>query len=388
MFKVSGSPPRSSGEEPAKRKTNPMHLVILVLLGLLGSGKASPAAGSPLANDPKQAERVDAFLRSRQSPFPFSGSVLIAMDGNVVFDKAYGYADYELLVPNSPNTIFRIGSLTKPLTATAAMALVEKHQLSLDDPICRYIANCPRAWSPVMVRHLLSHTSGIPDLFGRVAAAPVEATREAIDKAIQSSPALALDSEPGSVYAYRNFNYMLLGYILEAVTGKHWGDVLQAEVFSRAGMTHTAYDDVWAVVEGRARGYDVKGGRIRNIPYKDHSAYAAGGLHSTTHDLHAFAGAFSAGRMVAPVTAREMLTPQHGDYGYGWQIKNYFGEHMFNHSGGIDGFASHLAVYPDRHLVIVVLSNIESEPAKLTACQIAAILLTPDHHPVTSCPEP
>lgn len=360
---------------------------VLALHSLSGAAFLSPHVAARSARPSDAPKKIDAFLRARQQPFAFSGAVLVAVDREIILDEAFGYADYELRVPNRTDTIFRIGSLTKPLTATAMMALVEKGQVSLDDFACRFVARCPSGWSTVKIRHLLSHTSGIPDLFTRVKAAPLGDTRAAIDDAIQSSSQVALVADPGTGYAYSNFNYMLLGYIIEAATGRPWSDVLQSTVFSAAGMTDTAYDEVWAIVPRRARGYDVKSGELRNIAYKDHSAYAAGGLRSTTHDLLAFANALTAGRIVQRSTVQQMWTPVLGDYGFGWQIKQYFGDAMFNHTGGIDGFASHLAIFPQERLVIVVLSNIESEPAKLTACNIAAFLLTPDHAPVNSCPD-
>ena len=332
-------------------------------------------------------QNVDAFLETRTDPFPFSGTVLVAVDGHIVLDRGYGFAEAELDVPNAPSTIFRIGSLTKTLTAAAALKLADMHQLSLDDSICRYLTSCPADWSPVRIRYLLAHVSGIPDLFNAIPAAPVERTRAAIDKAVQSAGRTALDSTPGSTYAYRNFNYMLVGYAIEVATGRPWEDVLRANVFDAAGMPHTAYDDVWAVVAGRARGYVMKDRSLRNIPYKDHSAFAAGGLRSTATDLWAFVDAFFAGRLTSREDVTMAVTPVAGDYGYGWQIKHFFGRLMFNHSGGIDGFASHIARYPDDGLTIVVLSNIESEPAKLTACNIASLLLTGVTRPLSACPE-
>jgi CubicO group peptidase (beta-lactamase class C family) len=356
---------------------------LLVLMSFRSQLLAAPA-DSPLKT---HAGQIDAFLRSRTSPFPFSGAVLVAIDGNVVFTKAYGLAEAELGVPNTPEMIYLLGSLSKPITAVALMTLVEKQQVSLDDPICRYIQNCPAEWSKVLVRHILAHTSGVPDLFNAIPPAPLEGTRGAIDKAIQIATTLALDSEPGSTYAYRNFNYMLVGYIIEVATGKAWSDVLKASVFEPAGMVDTAYDDVWAIVPRRVRGYDIKDGILRNVVYKDYSAFAPGGLQSTTGDMWAFAKAYTEGRLLKPATVQAMLTPAVGDYGFGWQVKRFFGQPMFNHSGGTYGFSTHLAVYPEKHLVIVVLSNVESEPAKLTACNVAAILLTADRHVLSACPD-
>lgn len=359
-------------------------LFTLILLATSNLPARLPEAGQHqlLAS----VSKVEDFLQTRESPFPFSGSVLVAIDGKVALSKGYGYAEVELGVRNNPDTIYRIGSLSKPISATAMMALVDKRVVALDDPICRYIRQCPSDWSRVLIRHLLSHTSGIPDLFNAVSSAPVEATRDEIDKAIQKTANLALDSEPGTKYSYRNFNYMLVGYIIEAATGKTWSEVLRTTVFDPAGMVNTAYDDVWAIVPGRARGYDRKNGTLRNTVYKDHSAFAPGGLRSTTADLWAFTRAFLGDKLLERATEREMLNPVLGDYGLGWQIKQFFGQKMFNHTGGIDGFASHLAVYPDQNLVIVVLSNVESEPAKLTACNIASFLLTSNRAPLDSCP--
>jgi CubicO group peptidase (beta-lactamase class C family) len=344
---------------------------------------AALCADSPSASIGK----VDQILQTRKAPFPFSGVVLVSIGGKIALDKGYGFAEVELDVRNAPNLIYRIGSLSKPISAVAMMSLVEKHLVSLDDPVCRYIARCPGEWSPVLVRHLLSHTSGIPDLFNAVPAAPVHLTRDAIDKTIENAANRSLDSAPGTKHVYRNFNYMLVGYIIEVVSGKDWGDVLKSSVFDPAGMTDTAYDDVWTILPRRVRGYDVKDGVLRNTVYKDHSAFAPGGLRSTSADLLAFTNAFLSGKLLAPGTRQQMLTPVLSDYGFGWQIKQFFGHPMFNHTGGIDGFASHVAVYPGQQLVIVVLSNIESEPAKLTACKIASILLTPSHEPVDSCPD-
>ena len=347
----------------------------------LGMGPLQTRDAPSLAS---RAPRVDELLASRRAPFPFSGSVLIAIDGRMVLDKGYGAADLELGVPNTAATIFRIGSLTKPLTATAVMALVSAHRMSLDDSLCRYVKACPVDWSPVTIRDLLGHRSGIPDLFNEVAAVPVRDMRAAIDAAIEKASQRALDSRPGSTYVYRNFNYLLLGYAMEVAAGKPWEDVLRAQVFDVADMPRTAYDDVWSIVPGRARGYDIKDGVVRNIKYKDHGAFAAGGLLSSTHDLWAFAEAFFSRRLLSSSAVLDMLAPGPGDYGLGWQIKRYFGRPMVNHSGGIDGFASHLAVYPDERLVIVVLSNIDSEPAKSTACDIAAVLF--DAGPPSGCP--
>jgi CubicO group peptidase (beta-lactamase class C family) len=304
--------------------------------------------------------------------------VLVARDGKVFFERAYGFADAELGVQNAPPLRFPVGSLTKPLTATAVMRLVERSTLRLSDSVCAYLVQCPDAWRAVTLRTLLSHTSGIPDLFTELPAAPVESTRAVIDAAIAKHLQDTLRSRPGERYAYSNFGYFLLGYALEVVSRAPWETVLQTQVFAPAMMRETRYDDVWAVLPGRVRGYTRDHGALRNIPYHDHAAYAAGGLLSTARDLERFDLALSHGRIVADSTLREMTTPGLGDYGLGWQVITVFGRPMRNHTGSLDGFASHLAHYDDG-TTIIVLSNVESEPAKATACDIAALIfgLTP-----------
>jgi CubicO group peptidase (beta-lactamase class C family) len=337
----------------------------------------------PLANDRLQS--VEAYLSHRTAPFPFSGAVSVTLGNRVVLDEAYGDADIELHVANRPTTLFRIGSLTKPFTATATMALVEDGKLALTDGVCKYVKPCLREWSSVQVSHLLSHTSGIPDLFGDVAAVPIERTRAAIDAAIQAAHNTQLDSEAGTAYAYRNFNYMLLGYIIELGSGQRWFDVLRERVLKPAGLANTMYDDVWAIVRDRARGYEFVNG-WRNVPYKDYAGFSAGGLLSTAQDVARFGRLFAKGLIVKPSTVTEMVTARRGDYGYGWQIKHYFERRAFNHSGGTYGFASHVVVYPEDDVVIAVLSNVENEPAKTTACNIAAILFGSPASALSGCP--
>jgi CubicO group peptidase (beta-lactamase class C family) len=254
----------------------------------------------------------------------------------------------------------------------AALRLVDRGLVRLDGSVCHYLARCPSAWRPVSLRHLLSHTSGVPDLFGELPAAPVDSTRAVIDAAIARHMNDSLLAAPGTAYRYSNFNYFLAGYAMEVAAGQSWETILRAEVFGPAGMADTEYDDVWAVMPGRARGYAMADGALRHIRYRDHAAYAAGGLLSTARDLLRFDSALTGGRLLGSSTFQAMSTPVLGDYGLGWQVITVFGRTLRNHSGGTNGFSSHLAHYDDGTRV-VVLSNIEDWNAKATACDIAAI---------------
>jgi len=333
---------------------------------VLTAGSSAPLFCQDLAS------RLDGYLRQRSAP-PFNGVVLIARGDSVLFERAYGFADADLRVPNNVNTRFGIGSLTKPIMAAAVLRLVELGRLRLGDSICSYVRTCPPRWGPVTLEHLLSHTAGIPDLFNELPAAPVESTRAVIDAALTKHLTDTLLLAPGTRFSYSNFGYFLLGYAMEQVTGTPWASVLQAHVLVPAGMSSTEYDDVWRIMPGRARGYTTSHDTLRHIRYRDHAAYAAGGLLSTARDLLRFDRALSGARIVAESTLRVMETPRLEQYALGWQIITAFGHRVRNHTGGTNGFASHLAHYDDG-ITIILLSNVETEPAKATACDLAALV--------------
>jgi CubicO group peptidase (beta-lactamase class C family) len=204
------------------------------------------------------------------------GAVLVERGGETLLRAAYGPAEAELDVANRPEAVFRIGSLTKPFTATAVLRAVERGEMALDDRICSSLSPCPSSWSGVTVHHLLSHTSGIPDSFGRLEAVPVEETAAELGRVLAElvEEGEALDSAPGEAYRYSNFDYVLLGVLLELAEGAPWAEVLAREIFRPLAMTGTAYDDVWALVPGRVRGYRLRNGSLANTEYDDHAACA------------------------------------------------------------------------------------------------------------------
>lgn len=318
--------------------------------------------------------RIEAYLKQR-SGAAFNGVITVARNGKVAFSRAYGFADADLGIPNRTDLRFGIGSLTKPLTATAALRLVERGKLRLDDTICQYLYKCPLAWSAVTIEQLLSHTSGVPDLFSELPAAPVDSTRAVIDASIARHFGASLRFRPGDRYAYNNFGYFLVAYAMEVATGQPWESVLRAEVFDRAAMRDTEYDDVWRVMPKRARGYMMARDSLRHIRYRDHSAYAAGGLLSSSADLLRFDLALEGGRLIADSTRRSMFTVRRGDYALGWQITTAFGKQLRNHTGGTNGFSSWLGHF-DGGITVIVLSNVEgAAAAKATGCDVAAIAL-------------
>jgi CubicO group peptidase (beta-lactamase class C family) len=322
---------------------------------------------------------VGKYFDALQAKSEFSGVVLIAHGDVPIFEEAYGYADVELRVPMQTNDIFRIGSLTKPVTASAALIAIDRGRLRLDAEICTLLPACLPTWRSVRVRDLLTHTSGIPDHFGDLKAVPVEQTAAEFARMVgtldKNEP---LKSPPGQTYAYSNFNYVLLGLVLESALKTPWAEVLKEELFDPLHLSSFAYDDVYAIVPGRVRGYDHdKSGALKNIDYKDHAAYAAGGLRATIDDLFKWSRAEVTGELFEGRLLRDTFTPYKGNYGLGWQIVERFGLKMYNHTGGIDGFSTHIAYFPQRDLTIVVFGNIESDSAHLRACDVESLLFHP-----------
>jgi CubicO group peptidase (beta-lactamase class C family) len=340
---------------------------------LVLSDGADAADILPAANP---AATVAAYFDALGARGAFNGVLLVARGDEIVFRKAYGFADFENRVPLRLDHIFRIGSLTKPVTASAVLAVVGKGELALDAPLCRFLERCPASWRPVTIAHLLSHRSGIRDRFGELQAVPVEQTVAELRRVLATiDPGEPLKAAPGSAYAYSNFNYVLLGAVLERVHRRPWRQIVRTTAAAPAGAITLDYDAVADIVDNRARGY-ARGteGRVRNIVYKDHAAYAAGGLRSTIGDFFRWSRAALKARLFSASLRDRMVTaPAQGNYGFGWQVTNFLGRPVYNHTGGIDGFSTHIAHYPAEDVTVIVFTNIESDSAILMACDAAAL---------------
>jgi CubicO group peptidase (beta-lactamase class C family) len=356
-------------------------LSLLLLAMGCGRGSERREAGAD-AGATREAAALDEYLDGRARGGDFSGAVLVSRGSDLLLRKGYGMADHELGVPLEAEHVLLIGSLTKPVTAAAALRLVDRGSLTLDDSVCGYLPNCPEDWRGVTVEHLLSHTSGVPDLFEEVECAPVEDTGAEIEKTLAASD-VTLESAPGESYDYNNFGYVLLGYVMELAVGAPWEEILREEIFRPLGMRQTRYDDVWAIVEGRARGYELIADELANIEYDDHCAYAAGGLRSTVDDLDTFVRGVHGESLLPEALRSSAFEPPEGRfYGYGWAVERFFGRRVHDHTGGIGGFSSAFTFYPEEDLSIVVLSNVQEENAIRTACDLAALLFEEDWRPL------
>lgn len=308
-------------------------------------------------------------------------TVSIGNAAGLRWSNGYGMADLENLVPATALTEIRLGSISKPITATAVMQLVEKDSIQLDAPIQRYVPTFPQKQWPVTVRQLLGHLGGVRHYAG----AEIESTRYYGDrisplKIFQDDPLL---HEPGTKYSYTTYGFNLLGAAVENVARTSFVDFLRANIFQPAGMTRIGPDDVYAIIPHRARGYRLTAAnQLVNCGLADTSnKIPGGGLISTADDLVNFALALHAGKLVKPATRDLMFTNQKlasgalSTYGMGWQIAELEGRRMVAHGGGQQGISTYLMLFPQEGLALAVMLNREAAPARDIADKIAALML-------------
>jgi len=317
---------------------------------------------------------MDQVARFYVDAHQFMGSVLVARGDDIVFSKAYGSANLEWNVPNTVDTKFRIGSITKQFTAAAVLLLAERGKLKLDDPIKTYYPDAPAAWDTITLRHLLGHTSGIhnytdtPD-FGRMAS--WHATPAELVKRVQDMP---LEFEPGSQMRYSNTGFVLLGIAVEKASGTGYAAFIKQNLFDPVEMKDTGYDETAIILPKRAAGYSPSPRGDANAMYTDMTTpFSAGALYSTAPDLLRWERALFGGKVLSSASLTAMTTAGKGNYGLGLFIDTESGRRVFEHGGGIPGFNSKLAFYPDSGVVVVTLSNINGPGADEIAQKLGAL---------------
>lgn len=304
--------------------------------------------------------KVDEYMNAAARVDGFNGSILVARDGKPIVSRGYGMANIELNVPNTPDTVFRLGSVTKQFTAMGIMMLAERGKLNVNDAACKYLTDCPATWQPITIKNLLTHTAGVPNYtdfptFAKTTVSPITTTEMIV--LLRDKP---LDFAPGEKFAYSNSGYYLLGVVIERVSGKSYADFLQENIFAPLNMKQTGYDVSARIIKNRAAGYARQGGEFVNASYMDMTIpYSAGALFSTTGDLLLWDQALYTEKLVSRKTLDEIFTPVKSGYGYGWGIGKQFERREISHGGGIYGFATEIARFPDDKVTVVVLSNVQ-----------------------------
>lgn len=327
---------------------------------------------TPTARPFPNAALIDAYLTHLNQTGVLTGSVLVARNG-MLFEKGYGLADRDAGIANTPQTRFRIGSVTKQFTAMGILILQERGKLHVSDHLCLYIVDCPQDWHPITLAELLTHSSGIPDYtdfpdFVLTWTQPT--TPEALIARFKNMP---LEFTPGSRFRYSNSGYILLGYIIERVSGESYAAFLQDNIFRPLKLNNTGYDVTYPALPQHATGYYRD--YTKPDPYDMSVLYAAGALYSTVEDLNTWNQALMQHTILPQQALDAMFTPHiacppsgpkgcllHSDlgYGYGLFIAAEPQGRLIYHVGHIDGFFAYSGFYPASNLSIVVLSNLET----------------------------
>ncbi|MBP2161319.1 MULTISPECIES: serine hydrolase [Asticcacaulis] len=315
---------------------------------------AFPAAAAD--NVQRMDEIIQSYVKSNQ----FMGSVLVARGDEIVLDKGYGYANLEWMIPGTPDTRYRLGSVTKQFTAAAILLLQENGKLKLSDPVKAWYPDAPATWDGITLRHLLTHTSGIPNFTGFPDYPTQNTLPTTPERTIARFRDRPLDFRPGEKMSYSNSGYVLLGHVIEKASGVPYARFVQDNIFTPLGMKDSGYDTFTSVIPKRASGYRMSPEGPVNAPYADMTIpFAAGGLYSTTHDLLKWENALFGGKLLKPESLQAMLTPSAtSNYALGVEVDQSKGQRRITHSGSIEGFNTVLTHFPDEKLTIVVLGNV------------------------------
>jgi CubicO group peptidase (beta-lactamase class C family) len=356
--------------------------VTLTLLATALAGCDAAPTEAPAPTVAAAGPAMDAYLSKLVDTQGFRGAVLVARGTDVLLSKGYDLADQAAGTPNTPHTLFRIGSVTKQFTALAVLKLQELGKLNVTDRLCQHVAPCPAAWKTVTVEHLLVHTSGIPNYTSFPEYSSFSTTTLPPEQLVGLFRDRPTNFPPGSQWQYSNSGYSLLGYLIERLTGGSYAEFLQQQILEPLGLTETGYDVNHPTAETHAIGYS--GG---NTParFLDMSVpYAAGAIYSSVSDLYkwnrflltrtpAIVQAATLADMFTPRVPIDRGAPDKQQYGYGWEFAGPSTDMTFSHGGGIDGFTSYNLIRPRDQLSITVLSNLESAASDLLAWNLAEI---------------
>jgi CubicO group peptidase (beta-lactamase class C family) len=317
---------------------------------------------------------ITAFMSQEHAP---SISVAIVKDGKLAWTGAYGFSDLENFVPAKTSTMYRLASISKPITATAIMQLVQAGKIDLDAPAQKYCPAYPQKQWTITTRELLGHLAGVRHYRNDEEGRSTRHFNSVVDSLdfFKSEP---LDLEPGTKFQYSTFGFSILGCEVEAASGMSYMEYLQRNIFQSAGMAHIRFDDTYAIIPNRARGYrKTESGEIVNTYLADTSnKIPGGGLISTATDLADFAIATMHAALVTKATEQQMWTPQKTrdgnstSYGFGWGVGELKGKRKIAHSGGQPGTSTDLVMLPELDVAVAVMCNMEEAHADVLANKI------------------
>ena len=367
-------------------KANSLRNQVLWLFIVLLPGATGVFAQQKSLSPEKRAEierAISSFMSANSVP---GIGAAVVLDGEPVWSAGFGMADLENFAPATSSTLFRLGSISKPITATAVMQLFERGKLDLDAPVQKYCPAFPKKEWPITTRELLGHLGGIrhynADGKGDV---PEDSARHfaSMEESLQIFAGDPLVAKPATKFNYSTYGYTLLGCVLEGASSEKYVDYVKENVFRLAGMEQTQADDFFAVIPHRTRWYHKdKSGVVRNAGVLDSSyKIPGGGLISSADDVAHFEAAILNDKLLRRATRDLMWTSQKTEdgkptgYGMGWGTAEKFGVHILAHTGGQQGTSTAFAVAPERRAGVVVLTNMDGVDSGALSTEILKIVL-------------
>lgn len=354
-------------------------------------------ASSACASDDLPTQ-IDQAVGSYFTPNAPGASVIVVKDGKTIFRKSYGMADMEKQIRNDSAAQFRLGSVTKQFTSTAILMLAEEGKLAISDDIRKYLPGFPDKGKLITIEHLLTHTSGIANYTSLPAVRQSLTLDRTVDAVIDTFKQEPLGFDPGTKYAYSNSGYILLGAIIEKVSGMTYAKFIEQRIFVPLKMADTAYEGHGTSKAPRAVGHSTTPTGFRLATAMSMTLpYAAGAIISTVDDLARWDAAVTAGKLLKPASWQRAFTRytlangKPTGYGYGWHIDTMQGSERVAHGGGIPGFSAYAMRLPREKVFVAVLANNDRLPMSTSVVGARAAALAigkpyPDFTPVAIAP--
>ncbi len=326
------------------------------------------------------ADKLDGYIESYVITGDFSGCVLIEEKGGILYNQCFGLADHTFGIPNTPETKFKIGSVAKQFTAAAILLLEEAGRLSLADTLANLLPGLPNA-EKVTVLHLLTHTSGIPDIFTIPGFQDFHCGAKNIGDLSLILLESGFDFPPGTRYQYSNGGYAVLAHLIEEISGDKYEDFLEEHIFSPLGMSTTGHATVSQVVPKMASGYDPAGySGVKHAAFINPELLkGSGSLHSTSGDLHIWVRSILNKSLLSENSYRKLMKNYGHNYGLGISVYKSFDYNIFGHDGRINGYITDYLHYVEPEVTITVIGNTQTGVADFFRRDIAAILLGRDY---------
>lgn len=352
--------------------------IILMCCTFFSPLKAQNKADINVLQPKKKKLAIDSIIQAYAAVNKFNGTALVHYQHETFFERSYGWQDVKKKIPNQNNSIYQIASLTKSFTALVIVKLSEEEKLSVKDPLSTFIPDYPRG-NEITVEHLLTHSSGIYEALRNKEYFRLLHTGETITKSKEISffKDEPLDFEPGTQFSYTNSGYILLGMIIEKVTGLSYEEAVRKFILNPLKMNHTGFD------------YPALKSPYKTVPYSYLSKTKqekteiwnpeltgpAGQIYSTAEDLYKYYQGLRDYKIVSKETFKKATTPYLSGYAYGWFIDDLYGKKLINHGGNIEGSTSYFAMLPDDDICIILLNNITSKKLEKAGNTILGALL-------------